>query len=98
MKLDVPSESLNSILSGALDRLHSQDQCVRYDSERKLWIYQHSHLKIDNPDWQFDALSNNIMATNSLIPDKQHPMIEKWLASKHKEEGLLGKRSHSKAF
>ena len=29
--------------SGALDRLHQEaDACVRYDPERKLWIYLHA--------------------------------------------------------
>jgi len=46
-----PSETLNNIVSGALDRLHQQDQCVRYDAEKKLWLYMHSTKKIDNPDW-----------------------------------------------
>lgn len=33
-------EQLSVIISGALDRLHYEsDQCVRYDSDRKLWIY-----------------------------------------------------------
>lgn len=60
----------------------------------------HANHKIDNPDWQY-SLGSNIMAANSSIPDKAHPMIEKWLVSKHKEETvnpLLGKRSHSDAF
>lgn len=36
--------SLNSVVSGALDRLHYEaDPCVKYDSARKVWIYLHRH-------------------------------------------------------
>lgn len=44
--------NLNSIVSGALDRLHYEpDPCVKYDSEKKLWIYLHKNRPIDWPDW-----------------------------------------------
>lgn len=34
--------TLNSVVSGALDRLHyERDPCVRYDSHKKSWIYLH---------------------------------------------------------
>ena len=34
-------------MSGALDRLHQEaDACVRYDSERKLWIYLHAQRTV----------------------------------------------------
>ena len=34
---------LSNIVSGALDRLHYEDDpCVKYDSEKKVWIYLHS--------------------------------------------------------
>jgi len=46
------TEVLNSIVSGALDRLHyEEDQCVRYDADKKLWIYLHKNRTIDYPDW-----------------------------------------------
>ena len=92
-----PSDTLNNIVSGALDRLHQQDQCVRYDSDKKVWIYMHASFKIDNVEWQSDPLSGHIMATNSFIPDRNHPMIDRWLESRHKE-APLGKRTHSQAF
>ena len=39
---DVPDSKVNSVVSGALDRLHyEQDPCVQYDGERKLWVYLH---------------------------------------------------------
>ena len=34
---------LSNIVSGALDCLHYEDDpCVKYDSEKKVWIYLHS--------------------------------------------------------
>lgn len=36
------SIQINVVVSGALDRLHSEkDPCVKYDVNRKLWIYLH---------------------------------------------------------
>lgn len=34
--------TLQSVVSGALDRLHYEvDACVKFDTKRKLWIYLH---------------------------------------------------------
>ncbi|KAL9673122.1 hypothetical protein QQ045_029375 [Rhodiola kirilowii] len=39
---DVTDTQVTHILSGALDRLHyEQDPCVRFEQERKLWVYLH---------------------------------------------------------
>lgn len=39
---DASNVTLNSVVSGALDRLHyERDPCVRYDSHKKSWIYLH---------------------------------------------------------
>lgn len=33
---------IHTVVSGALDRLHyERDPCVKYDSNRKVWIYLH---------------------------------------------------------
>ena len=38
----VSDQQINSIVSGALDRLHyEKDPCVKYDVNRKVWIYLH---------------------------------------------------------
>ena len=38
----VSDNQLNTVVSGALDRLHyEKDPCVKYDVNRKLWIYLH---------------------------------------------------------
>ncbi|XP_044256104.1 nuclear factor related to kappa-B-binding protein isoform X1 [Tribolium madens] len=37
-----PDNVLQSVVSGALDRMHTQfDPCVKYDPKRKIWIYLH---------------------------------------------------------
>ena len=81
------------IISGALDRLHYEsDQCVRYDSDRKLWIYQHSERRIDCKSWPLGAQDFTLEA-NSFKP-------EGWQGddSKHKEESdVLKKRTFSES-
>lgn len=43
---------MNNIVSGALDRLHYEsDPCVKYDSDRKLWIYLHRERSLDDQIW-----------------------------------------------
>lgn len=37
-----PDNLLQSVVSGALDRMHTQfDPCVKYDPKKKIWIYLH---------------------------------------------------------
>ena len=39
---EIDEERTSSVVSGALDRLHyEKDPCVKYDSNKKLWIYLH---------------------------------------------------------
>jgi hypothetical protein len=46
---------MNTVVSGALDRLHSEeDPCVKYDSDQKLWIYLHRNRKPDDFCMLFD--------------------------------------------
>ena len=46
--LRVFSPQINQVVSGALDRLHSEkDPCVKYDVTRKLWIYLHRNRTED---------------------------------------------------
>ena len=42
----VSDQQVNQIVSGALDRLHyEKDPCVKYDVNRKLWIYLHRNRR-----------------------------------------------------
>lgn len=39
---DVEEDKMSSVVSGALDRLHYEnDPCVKFDTNKKLWIYLH---------------------------------------------------------
>jgi len=43
---NVTDAQVNSVVSGALDRLHSEkDPCVRYDSSQRLWTYLHKRRR-----------------------------------------------------
>lgn len=45
--------TLVTVVSGALDRLHYEDDsCVKYDAEKKLWIYMHMMRTLDYGEWQ----------------------------------------------
>lgn len=44
----VSDQQVNGIVSGALDRLHyEKDPCVRYDVNRKVWIYLHRNRSVN---------------------------------------------------
>jgi hypothetical protein len=46
-------QTLVTVVSGALDRLHYEDDsCVKYDAEKKLWVYMHKLRTLDFPEWQ----------------------------------------------
>ena len=55
---NIADNKINSIVSGALDRLHYQkDPCVKYDSHHKLWIYLHRNRSLNYPGWK--KIDNN---------------------------------------
>jgi hypothetical protein len=48
---------INNIVSGALDRLHyEKDPCVKYDLQKKLWIYLHKNRTLDYPAWNVNKI------------------------------------------
>ena len=57
-------------MSGALDRLHyEEDPCVKYDSEKKLWMYLHMNRTIDYKEWVAPRSEPpNTLENNSLNP------------------------------
>lgn len=58
-------ERMSSVVSGALDRLHyEKDPCVRYDTNRKLWIYLHVG--------RFDKTPLSSEKEGSLIPQMEN--------------------------
>lgn len=54
---DVSDLQVNQVVSGALDRLHyERDPCVKFDGERKLWMYLHTERQED--DFEDDGTSS----------------------------------------
>ena len=50
---NLTDSQINSIVSGALDRLHyEKDPCVKYDLHRKLWIYLHKNRSLNDKNWK----------------------------------------------
>lgn len=48
---------MNQVVSGALDRLHyERDPCVRFDGDRKLWVYLHTER--EEEDFEDDGTSS----------------------------------------
>jgi len=57
----VTDDKLSTVVSGALDRLHYEDDpCVKYDSDKKLWIYLHKDRTEEYGPWidQTDSRSS----------------------------------------
>lgn len=47
---NISDDKLSNIVSGALDRLHYEDDpCVKYDAEKKVWIYLHRDRDVNYP-------------------------------------------------
>ena len=63
---NIADNKINSIVSGALDRLHYQkDPCVKYDSHHKLWIYLHRNRSLNYSGWK--KIDNNEESNNGKI-------------------------------
>ncbi len=82
--------NLNNIVSGALDRLHyEEDPCVKYDSERKLWIYLHKNRTLDWPEWLTSyGEKPNTLENNSFNPYLGTERETIWANTPHRESGL----------
>ena len=75
----VPDDKLSNIVSGALDRLHYEDDaCVKYDPEKKLWIYLHKGRTENYPAWmeQNDSRSSKKKEYNQKYKDRKRVRIE----------------------
>eukprot|EP00190_Bangiopsis_sp_CCMP1999_P005751 CAMPEP_0198726852 /NCGR_PEP_ID=MMETSP1475-20131203/3774_1 /TAXON_ID= ORGANISM="Unidentified sp., Strain CCMP1999" /NCGR_SAMPLE_ID=MMETSP1475 /ASSEMBLY_ACC=CAM_ASM_001111 /LENGTH=471 /DNA_ID=CAMNT_0044488825 /DNA_START=34 /DNA_END=1449 /DNA_ORIENTATION=- len=55
---------LNQVVSGALDRLHYEDDaCVRYDPDTKHWCYLHNSRNVNDfetPNWAKDGKRSDV--------------------------------------
>jgi len=65
---------LSQVVSGALDRLHyEKDTCVKYEPERKLWIYLHRNRTLDEFGQVQAGASRKRPAVSALTPPVPAP-------------------------
>lgn len=81
----IDQTSLKNVISGALDRLHYEnDSCVKYDADKKLWVYMHKLRTLDWPDWQPQLHDGpNTFESCSLNPQPGCDQEPQWRASPH---------------
>lgn len=77
-----PDNVLQSVVSGALDRMHTQfDPCVKYDPKRKIWIYLHRNRTEEDFErlhQQYQGMSKTMKKNNkSKSQNKNKPKAEK---------------------
>ena len=61
---------ISNLVSGALDRLHyEKDPCVKYDTDRKLWMYLHKGRGLDYFSWKSDLPVKRGRPTVNIIPE-----------------------------
>jgi hypothetical protein len=92
LKIDTTdANTLNTVISGALDRLHyEEDSCVKYDADKKLWIYMHAKRSLDFPEWRHSLHeAPNSLAENSFNPYFNTERENDWNESKHKGSGIF---------
>lgn len=76
-----PDNVLQSVVSGALDRMHTQfDPCVKYDPKRKIWIYLHRNRTEEDFErihQQYQGVNKSKKATNKKPKPKPKPKTDK---------------------
>ncbi|XP_064424745.1 nuclear factor related to kappa-B-binding protein isoform X3 [Latimeria chalumnae] len=82
---EVTSAQINTVVSGALDRLHyEKDPCVKYDIGRKLWIYLHR----DRSEEEFERIHQaQAAAAKAKKALQQKPKPATKMKSSAKESG-----------
>jgi hypothetical protein len=61
---------ISNLVSGALDRLHyEKDPCVKYDTDRKLWMYLHRGRGLDYFAWKSELPIKRGRPTANLPPE-----------------------------
>ncbi|CAG5123590.1 unnamed protein product, partial [Candidula unifasciata] len=73
----VTETQINAVVSGALDRLHSEkDPCVKYDVSRKLWIYLHRNRTEDEFERIHQAQAAAVKAKKTLTRPKTSKVVK----------------------
>uniref|UniRef100_A0A803NCV9 Uncharacterized protein n=1 Tax=Chenopodium quinoa TaxID=63459 RepID=A0A803NCV9_CHEQI len=69
----ISDEQMGQVVSGGLDRLHyERDPCVRFDRQRRLWVYLHGDREEEDFD-DADGISkkDSSITRISLVPEMQ---------------------------
>lgn len=83
---------ISNLISGALDRLHyEKDPCVKYDTERKLWMYLHKGRGLDYYTWKSELPVKRGRPSVNLVPeniskDYWPPYLEEEILLKKKKK------------
>lgn len=65
-----PDNILQSVVSGALDRMHTQwDPCVKYDPKKKIWIYLHRNRTEEDFERIHQQYQGNFLALSHILPN-----------------------------
>ncbi|XP_055857608.1 nuclear factor related to kappa-B-binding protein isoform X2 [Episyrphus balteatus] len=71
---EAPENVLQTIVSGALDRMHTEhDPCVRYDTKKKIWIYLHrnrSEEEFERMHQQYQGIGKHKKPANRKVKAK----------------------------
>jgi hypothetical protein len=85
---------INNIVSGALDRLHyEKDPCVKYDLQKKLWIYLHKNRAPDHPGWTVTKIEGTDLELKEDDED-EHSISSKDLFNLDKKPKIKSKKTN----
>ncbi|KAK6173405.1 hypothetical protein SNE40_016863 [Patella caerulea] len=86
----VTDAQINTVVSGALDRLHSEkDPCVKYDVNKKIWIYLHRNRS----EQEFERIHQAQLAAAKAKKSLQKPKASK--ASKESANSTTSPRGNN---
>ncbi len=91
----VSDMQINNIVSGALDRLHyEKDPCVKYDLQKKLWIYLHKNRTIEYEPWNEHLKKHGLSSTGDPLNNSFNNVnSKKNLLYEHNEERSVAEES-----
>ena len=84
---------ISNLVSGALDRLHyEKDPCVKYDTDRKLWMYLHKGRGLDYYTWKSELPVKRGRPSVNVMPE----VASKEYWPPYLEEEILVKKKKNK--
>ncbi|XP_067944021.1 nuclear factor related to kappa-B-binding protein-like isoform X2 [Watersipora subatra] len=80
-----PSSHINTVVSGALDRLHyEKDPCVKFDSGKKNWMYLHGDRTAGELEMLHQAQGAALKAKKASKPNKSSSSLSGTVAESEK--------------